>query len=732
MGGDEARLNFGGTPTVFDNFGSKGKTQQMNLVLSEDSNAVINTTANGLSDGIIGVYVVESADQIFTGHGLPGKPFGTFGDVDRSNPQVFRSDHALSLYGVRNENDANDSTIYWVDVICKLTTADDNDRILYQDIHLTINGKRETRKGQAVYARITEYDDQEAIQNGFNALRDGFDAAQDTLYTRDGDSFDRFPQTAQTVVKLKMLKDAELDKNIQVQGTRMVTFTTAETQGSQTMRDRGDFFLFGTDRTDAERKALIERAFDGSSMIQDKVTALTLTNIVLDGGAEINVDSGVNTGKFTTSNGGIVNVTAGKLIVDDGAVLRNSTTTANGGAVYVANGATLDMKGNAAITGNTVSAVANGGGVYIEGSGTGDNATYGTVKVQGSVQITNNTAGNNASNLAIYGDKSLVVDGNLTANADIGICTEKEEDIDQIGVEDSVKDNLDKITYDLDTSIHAVAFGTKKVVWSFEPVCMLTADSSLLYRNEDLEPCVYMTLKEGFADAAQILYERNSSLYADSQPIALEMLKDYTMGELTENGNPTPETIEFLTSRDLTFTTASEEKQDFAGNKYAFQPAQNATGDGQTKATVTRGTGNNAASLFNVATSTRNFTVTNLILDGHNVKLSAINGGIFHVTSGMLAVEDGAVLRNSATTGNGGAVYVAANAMAEMTGGEITGNEAANGGAVYVAAGATMEMKNDSVTSGGTVTATHGTINGNTAATAGAGIYLEEDSKLKL
>ena len=94
-------------------------------------NKIINTSADGLSDGVIGVYVTETASGIstvFEKHGLPGKPFGTFGDSDRLNPQVFRSDYALALYGVRNENNPNDTLIYWVDVICKLT--DENDNIL--------------------------------------------------------------------------------------------------------------------------------------------------------------------------------------------------------------------------------------------------------------------------------------------------------------------------------------------------------------------------------------------------------------------------------------------------------------------------------------------------------------------------------------------------------------------------------------------------------------------------
>lgn len=437
--GDNARLYFGGKPTVFDNFGKKGSAQQMNLVLSENSNDVINTTTGGLSGGIIGVYVVESKENVFTNHGLPGTPFGTFGDSGRRNPQVFRNDHSLALYGVKNDSNASDNNVYWVDVICKLTDA--NDKILYQDISLTINGKKETRKAQAVYARITEYGDTNAIQNGFNALRDGFEAAQGTLYSRSADKYSAYARTAQTVVKLKMLKDAELDKSIQVQGSRKVTFTTAETEADltleniQTMRAGGDYFLFKTKRTDAAGKALIERGFDGSSMIQDKATALTLTNIVLDGGAVIN-DEGDNTGKSTTANGGIVNVTAGKLTVADGATLRNSeTTTGNGGAVYVAASATAEMTGGT-ITGCSA---ANGGAVYADSGATmelkdGATATGATAKTT-SATINGNTAATNGAGICLEEGAKLELEGHVSFggtgrngnNADAEIITEKTE-----------------------------------------------------------------------------------------------------------------------------------------------------------------------------------------------------------------------------------------------------------------------------------------------------------------
>lgn len=356
VGGSNARLYFEGTPTVFDNF-YNNTAQQRNVVLSLDTNEVINTTENGLAGGLIGVYVTEGSN-VYEKHGLPGKPFGTFGDSGRLNPQVFRSDYSLTLFGVRNESNPDDKSIYWVDVICKLTDASDN--ILYQDIKITINGKEETRKAQAVYARITQPDEGSgAVQDGFNALLNGFDAAQGTLYTRSGNTYSKFNQTS---IKLKMLEDVPgLDKTIQYSGTRSVTFTTAESAKSltndqiQALKNKDDYFLFRTDRTGSNSdKALIGRAFNGDSMINDAGTGLTLADITLDG---------KKANSYTSGNGNIVLVQNGSALnVEDGAYLINAKSTGNGGAINAASGATVYLRGGE-ISGNEA---ANGGAVYAE------------------------------------------------------------------------------------------------------------------------------------------------------------------------------------------------------------------------------------------------------------------------------------------------------------------------------------------------------------------------------
>ncbi len=386
VGGGNAKLYFGGTPTVFDNFGAEDTVQQKNLVLNEDYNDVINTTAAGLSDGVIGVYVIESNtnNTIFENHGLPGKPFATFGDADRLNPQVFRSDHSLALYGVRNET--GDTLVYWVDMICKLTNANDN--ILYQDIKLTINGRQETRKAQAVYARITAPNNEESelVQYGLNALRDGFEAVQGTLYARNGNSYSTYNQS----VKLKMLRDYELDKSIVHTGSsRALIFTTAELEPAltQAMKANGDFFFYRgkkeedgtfTYRIDEDgnpdARAMITRAFTDSSMIEASGRDLRVADIVLDGAKDT---------YSTAADGGIIHVNSrGSLTVTSGAALQNSGTTGSGGAVYVAadGSATTsggEIRGNSAANGGAVYASAGSTATVTGGAITGNSASNG-------------------------------------------------------------------------------------------------------------------------------------------------------------------------------------------------------------------------------------------------------------------------------------------------------------------------------------------------------------------
>jgi hypothetical protein len=110
--GAGSRIYFGGSPYVFNNKYARDNTEQRNVVLSIDLNEIIWTTEDGLEGGTIGIYVIDGNNSaIYSAHGVATKPFGTFGDANRMNPEVFVNDRNQELNGIRKED--GDVLIYW-------------------------------------------------------------------------------------------------------------------------------------------------------------------------------------------------------------------------------------------------------------------------------------------------------------------------------------------------------------------------------------------------------------------------------------------------------------------------------------------------------------------------------------------------------------------------------------------------------------------------------------------
>ena len=105
--------------------------------------------------------------------------------------------------------------------------------------------------------------------------------------------------------------------------------------------------------------------------------------------------------------------------LNEGTVLRqNNNNSTDGGAVYVADGGTLMMNANAAITDNKTAG--NGGGVYMAG----------ILNVSDDIQIYNNKKGTAQNNVYLMGDEKVVTIGTgsttdaygaLSASAKIGV-----------------------------------------------------------------------------------------------------------------------------------------------------------------------------------------------------------------------------------------------------------------------------------------------------------------------
>lgn len=127
-------------------------------------------------------------------------------------------------------------------------------------------------------------------------------------------------------------------------------------------------------------------------------------------------------------------------------------------------------------------------------------------------------------------------------------------------------------------------------------------------------------------------------------------------------------------------------------------------------------------------------TLKNITIDGNSDENKTIENSLVYVDGGTLNIEKGAVLRNNKikkienTATRGGAVY-ANNATVNMTGGLIEENQATYGGGVYLH-GSTMNF------SGGTVKANESKLVHDTAYSqyysAGGGIAAYEGSTIKM
>ena len=91
-------------------------------------------------------------------------------------------------------------------------------------------------------------------------------------------------------------------------------------------------------------------------------------------------------------------------------------------------------------------------------------------------------------------------------------------------------------------------------------------------------------------------------------------------------------------------------------------------------------------------------------------------GGVYEGASGAFTMNSGAKIVNNKASGKGGGVYMGASGVKykfQMTGGEITNNEAVEGGGVYAGKYSTSQF-----------TMTGGSITNNTATNTGGGVYV--------
>ena len=144
--------------------------------------------------------------------------------------------------------------------------------------------------------------------------------------------------------------------------------------------------------TDPSVPATLLRGTDGSLFTVPNGATLILKDIIIDGDAK---------GDFANGRGALASV-SGKLVMENGAVLRNNVNSGNGGGVYIYGGL-LTMNGGE-ISGNT--AGGNSGGVYVYN---------GTLTMNGG-KINGNNSGTYAGGVFVYNSNFTMNGGKVSGN----------------------------------------------------------------------------------------------------------------------------------------------------------------------------------------------------------------------------------------------------------------------------------------------------------------------------
>lgn len=182
------------------------------------------------------------------------------------------------------------------DVVCKLT--DDKDNLLYvqgkHEIWEKKGGEGETKLYPAIYSTINE----------------GFEAAQnETLVNKDNITVAEDP-----ALKLQVLKDFDLEKPVNYESSRDLTFTTARTKQSD-----DDRYIFSTTRTNDTSHALIKRAYNADTSTDANEGAL----ITVLNNADLTLQNINFNGQKTDFNGRAIHVKDGSLTINANTQFQN-------------------------------------------------------------------------------------------------------------------------------------------------------------------------------------------------------------------------------------------------------------------------------------------------------------------------------------------------------------------------------------------------------------------------
>ena len=474
-------------------------------------------------------------------------------------------------------------------------------------------------------------------------------------------------------------------------------------------------------------------AFTGCSILQN--TSTSMGGGIYTNAANVTLTETTVKDNTATGNGGGVcqnaNNASGRLTVDSCTITGN-TSGGKGGGTYTLTHMTI--RNNTHITGNrlTTEVKDDAAGVYLQNGriltvGT-DGATEDASTVTGNLtnsgrtpsnlrlsqgnSLTSNNSTNSIDVLCHLTGEFRVIDAfskgtqfgvSEISSAESPVYTNGFSDIRHVFIADD--DSLYGIIDRSDTSL-------RKIIWAGDPICKITdANGRLLYIDTVHEyPAVFDKLDSSNANdlssvsafsilrnAQPQLYYADGTLYTGSTYQVKMLVESYTatnrINSIANEG------------RTIILTTA--------GSNDSQYPYRGRTG---TRSTITRGTTGSVKD-NNFITANVNLTLTNIVLDGGSESGVTANGNTRIISSGQndvsITLGRNSALQNSATTGNGGAVYLN-NASLIIEGGAIRNCSAANGGAVYKDGGQ------------GTVTMTGGSITRCTATTNGGGVCIQK------
>ena len=401
-----------------------------------------------------------------------------------------------------------------------------------------------------------------------------------------------------------------------------------------------------------------------------------------------------------SGNGGGVYSLNGDITMTGGTIAKN-TAVAEGGGVHIGDGSTVVFE----MTGGTITnnkANTNGGGVYVKTS-------YSYIHLSGEVNITGNTTGSKANNVYLSSNKTITVIGNLAADAQIGVTTEKtpgKGDFTKVavGTTDHPLTEADRKCFTPDT-------GASYVIENLDDKFIIkNADDDTLHRHPICGKTCTHTDADGTPQHKDVYWEGVSAL-SNSMSDGYYYLTDNVT--LTDSWQPASGVVLDLHGHDITLN-ANYRNVIEIDNAGTFTLTDCKSGSGAW-GKITHGEGYTGGGGIGINSSYTTFAMYGGSITGNSGAQGVyLEGSEYHNRNKTFIMYGGEITNNNNTNtySEGGGVYIGNYNAFTMIGGKISENRTVGfGGGVYATARSTFTMQGGSITD-------------NTATKNGGGVYV--------